>query len=128
MNIEQIKSELTMRDFYFSECSIVRDKKIKGEKLNVDLKKELTEEQDNIFQVKLILTINKPEEDMQVKVVANATFHMENDDTQLVKSIIQTNTVAIMFPFIRSQISLLTTQPGMSPIVLPPINTEKFKN
>ena len=43
MNIEQIKSELTMRDFYFSECSIVRDKKIKGEKLNVDLKKELTE-------------------------------------------------------------------------------------
>ena len=36
-------------------------------------------------------------------------------------------TVAIMFPFIRSQITLLTTQPGMTPIVLPPINTTKFE-
>ena len=32
------------------------------------------------------------------------------------------NTVAIMFPFIRSQVSILTTQPGMIPIVMPPIN------
>ena len=33
----------------------------------------------------------------------------------------------IMFPFIRSQVTLLTTQPGMTPIVLPPINTTKFE-
>ena len=123
-----MQSELIMRDFYFSECSIIRNEKIKGEKLNIDLKKEITEQQSNLFEVKLILTIDKPGEDMQLKVVANATFQMDNDDKELVKSIIQTNTVAIMFPFIRSQISLLTTQPGMSPIVLPPINTEKFKN
>jgi cysteine sulfinate desulfinase/cysteine desulfurase-like protein len=43
------------------------------------------------------------------------------------ESIIKTNTVAIMFPFIRSQVTLLTTQPGMTPIVLPPINTTKFE-
>ena len=32
MNIEQMQSELIMRDFYFSECSIIRNEKIKGEK------------------------------------------------------------------------------------------------
>jgi preprotein translocase subunit SecB len=32
-----------------------------------------------------------------------------------------------MFPFIRSQVTLLTTQPGMTPIVLPPINTAKYE-
>ena len=37
------------------------------------------------------------------------------------------NTVAIKFPFIRSQVTLLTSQPGMTPIVLPAINTQKFK-
>ncbi len=32
------------------------------------------------------------------------------------------NAVAIMFPFVRSQITLVTSQPNMQPVVLPPIN------
>lgn len=32
------------------------------------------------------------------------------------------NTVAILFPFVRSQMAVLTSQPGMEPIVLPAIN------
>ena len=36
------------------------------------------------------------------------------------------NAVAIMFPFLRSQISLLTTQPDMIPVVLPAININKL--
>ena len=36
--------------------------------------------------------------------------------------IIKVNTVAIIFPYIRSQISLLTTQPGITPVMIPPIN------
>lgn len=43
------------------------------------------------------------------------------------EAIINANTVAIMFPFIRSQVTLLTSQPGMTPIVLSAINTQKFK-
>ena len=30
--------------------------------------------------------------------------------------------ISIIFPFIRSQVSLLTTQPGITPIMIPPIN------
>ena len=36
--------------------------------------------------------------------------------------LVKVNTVAIIFPFIRSQISLLTMQPGLAPIMLPPMN------
>lgn len=36
--------------------------------------------------------------------------------------ILEKNTIAIMFPYIRSYISSITTQPGMSPIVLPAMN------
>jgi preprotein translocase subunit SecB len=32
------------------------------------------------------------------------------------------NTVAIMFPYIRAQITLLTSQPGIAPFYMPPIN------
>lgn len=72
------------------------------------------------------MTINKENNDLNVRVVASANFSMESENETLVKSIMEANTVAIMFPFIRSQVSLLTTQPGMVPIVLPPINTAKF--
>ena len=32
------------------------------------------------------------------------------------------NTIAILFPYVRSYISIITTQPGMTPIVLPAMN------
>ena len=59
--------------------------------------------------------------------VANAKFLFEADSYEREKTIIEKNTIAIMFPFVRSQVSLLTTQPNMVPIVLPPINTAKFE-
>lgn len=38
------------------------------------------------------------------------------------KSILEKNTVAIMFPFLRSQITLITAQPNMPALNLPPLN------
>lgn len=35
---------------------------------------------------------------------------------------LEKNTLAIMFPYIRSYVSIITTQPGMNPIVLPAMN------
>ena len=36
--------------------------------------------------------------------------------------LIQQNAIAIVFPYIRSQISLLTAQPEVDPVILPPMN------
>ena len=36
------------------------------------------------------------------------------------------NSVAILFPYLRSQITLLTAQPGISPLVIPAINITAF--
>ena len=41
-------------------------------------------------------------------------------------SYLLTNAVAIMFPYLRSEVSLLTTQPGIAPVVLPPINVQQL--
>lgn len=37
-------------------------------------------------------------------------------------SMIQQNAVAIMMPYLRSEISLITAQPGTKTVVLPPFN------
>lgn len=58
--------------------------------------------------------------DLNVEVVG--VFGVSEEDIKQFKP----NAVAIMFPFLRSQISLLTTQPDMIPVVLPAININKL--
>jgi len=58
--------------------------------------------------------------DLNVEVVG--VFGVSEKDFEQLKP----NAVAIMFPFLRSQISLLTTQPDMIPVVLPAININKL--
>ena len=128
MDIKKIQSDLKMEKFYFKECSITRDTVIESGPYSFDLQKDVSELTDGTYSVVLTLRINKEQGDMAVKVVAAATFSLENDDAEFVNTIMNKNTIAIMFPFIRSQVSLLTTQPGMTPIILPPINTAKFKS
>ncbi len=126
MNINEIKSDIQMKNFYFLECSVMRNEVIEPGSLSVDLQKKVSKISDGGYSVVLTLNVNKEKGDLNVKVVAAATFYCQNTDESFVDSIMETNTVAIMFPYIRSQVSLLTTQPGMTPIVLPPINTAKL--
>ncbi|MBE6638897.1 MAG: preprotein translocase subunit SecB [Ruminococcaceae bacterium] len=128
MDINKMKSDLRMENFHFVECSVSRSAIIENGSLSFDLNKEINELENGDYSVVLTLTIHKENNDLNVRVVAAAMFSMDSDDVELIRSIMETNTVAIMFPFIRSQVSLLTTQPGMIPIVLPPINTAKFKS
>lgn len=125
MDIKDMRSSLQMKDFYFSRFSFVRDKVIKDGELNVDLQKNIISKGDHEYNIILTTTIEK--DDMNIELVAEAHFSYESDDYSREESIINTNTVAIMFPFIRSQVTLLTSQPGMIPIILPAINTQKLK-
>lgn len=43
-------------------------------------------------------------------------------DADMRNVLMRKNAAAIIFPYVRSQISVLTAQPGMEPIVLPPMN------
>lgn len=129
MDINKIASDLRMENFYFAECLIKRNPNVENGRLSIDLSKDICKLENDRYTVTLTLNIEKDNEDLCVKVVAVATFSIDNNNnSELIGTIIETNTVAIMFPFIRSQVSLLTTQPGMMPIVLPPINTAKFKS
>ena len=93
--------------------------------LNADIKKNIISIGNHEYNVILTTTIEK--DDMNIELVAEAQFLYESEDYSREESIINTNTVAIMFPFIRSQVTLLTSQPGMVPIILPPINTQKLR-
>ena len=125
MNIDQMKSSLSMHDLFFSKCLIEREPKIENGELNVNLKKKIEMIKEHEFFVTLNLSIDKT--DLHLEIIANATFDSEDDGKSNEEVLIQNNTIAIMYPFVRSQVTLMTSQPGMAPIVLPPINVSKLQ-
>lgn len=125
MDINEIKSILTMENLYFSKCTIERGPSIQNGKLNVDLSKRIERIDEHKYNIELSLSINN--EDLHLVVIANAHFLYGGEDYSKEDAIVHTNTIAIMYPYVRSQVTLMTSQPGMTPIVLPPINTSKLK-
>lgn len=58
-------------------------------------------------------------EEYTFEIQASGFFFYDGDAED---TIIQQNAVAIVMPYIRSEVSLLTAQPGVDPVVLPPFN------
>ena len=71
-----------------------------------------------------MVRIVENKEQFYLSIVACGVFGIDDNLLQGADKeyILKRNTVAIIFPYIRSQITLLTAQPGMNAIVLPPIN------
>ncbi len=59
----------------------------------------------------------KDEYTFEIQATGYFVYNGNVDDT-----IIQQNAVAIVMPYIRSEVSILTAQPGIEPVVLPPFN------
>ena len=70
------------------------------------------------YKITLELSVADPEGKLSVFVKGMAVFETEQEN----KMLIERNTIAIMFPYFRSYVSTITTQPGMTPIVLPAMN------
>ena len=64
-------------------------------------------------------------EEYTFEIQASGFFFYEGDASD---EIIQQNAVAIVMPYIRSEVSILTAQPGMEPVVLPPFNITEMIN
>lgn len=63
------------------------------------------------------------EDSTSLEIVVSGIFEFKADlEPDLKEVIITKNTMAILFPYLRSQVTLLTAQPDIEPVVLPPIN------
>lgn len=95
-----------------------KNEPMEGLELGVQVEHSLKEIDDGVFEVILEITVSDEEETVYVNVKGRAIFSTQQKNGD----ILEKNTIAIMFPYIRSYISIITTQPGMNPIVLPAMN------
>lgn len=86
-----------------------------GLELGVNVEHSVKETKEDTYEIILNTTVSDENISIYVNVKSRALFHTEQPN----KGLLEKNTIAIMFPYVRSYISIITTMPGMSPIVLP---------
>ena len=112
-------SPLKLDTIIISECRFKRsEEELRSSRLDVSVKRNIEEHSPKQYKITLELFINDDAHLLELSVKCVACFTTEQDNSELIEK----NAIAIMFPYVRSYVSTMTSQPGMSPIVLPPMN------
>ena len=130
MNIAtNYESPLVLKNIMITEGTFKRSEdSLEDVELQVNVSHNVNQISDREYKIILELSVADPQGKLSVFVKGMAIFETEKKT----RTLIERNTLAIMFPYFRSYVSTLTTQAGMMPIVLPAMNiiamlTEKDK-
>lgn len=119
------KCALTLEKMVFDKLLFAREDFSSNEKPKFTFKISAGKKtDDDIYKVTIVLLVNKDKE-YNIEIALSGFFSVNtnmNIDDEHVKKLINKNAVAILMPYVRSELTLLTAQPGMESIVLPPIN------
>ena len=120
MNIKtDYESPLVLKNIIITEGHFKRNEySLENLELKVGVSHDVERLSERDYKITLELNVADPEEKLSVFVKGMAIFETKQENQML----IERNTLAIMFPYFRSYVSTLTTQPGMTPIVLPAMN------
>lgn len=125
MNNKKIESLLQLDKLVFDKIEFNRVGFKNDKELELELQSTISQrEEKNIYRVTLFLRGKKPEEyTIEISLSGYFSIELENEmDSELQDNLITKNTVAILMPYLRSQISILTAQPEVECVVLPPFN------
>lgn len=121
-----MKSVLSMEKLVFDEITFTRSG-FRNDASNFEFEMEVSIGQDieqDIYKVTLKLVGDKKEEyNIRISLSGFFSFSYESESKEeLKKELLERNAVAIMMPYLRSQVSLITAQPDVDCVVLPPFN------
>lgn len=120
-NINDSTSVLRLLSLYVDEMSY---KKLAGQvfdqSADFDFIRNIEEIDIDKHKVSLTIKIEKTNE-YSIFIKMSGVFEISSE-IEAKDILLKKNTVAILFPYIRSQLTLLTSQPNMQPIIIPPIN------
>ncbi len=121
---KNIVAQLKIKDLYHEQFEFFQKRKSGDKKLTTSFKVDYfaNEENKNMHKVQIKTDINEEGGTYKLSLTTVGVFEYNNESGHENDDILKVNTVAIMFPYVRSQISLLTTQPGITPLVIPPLN------
>ncbi|MDE6566488.1 MAG: protein-export chaperone SecB [Lachnospiraceae bacterium] len=122
-------SVLKLDKLVFDKIEFQRHGFSKEYELEITMEANVSQKEDqDVYKVVLILKGEKREEySLEISLVGFFSFDSDIDiDEKTKKILVSKNTISIMMPYIRSEVSLLTAQPGVESVVLPPMNINKM--
>ncbi len=128
-NKETLQSVLQLDKIVFDKIEFKRLGFSSEKELELEIQSSISQKQNtDIYRITLILKGNKPEEYIfEISLTGFFSFEAEQDINEDLKStLISKNAIAILMPYLRSEVSLLTAQPGIECVVLPAFNINKI--
>ena len=128
-NLEESKSMLTLNKVQIDKLFFERHSS-SAFKIDFDEKlvfnHSIEQVEGNDFKVSLGISITS--EGMYRIFAQISGFFTVSLESAMGKRLLENNTIAILFPYLRSQLTLLSSQPGFEPIILPVINVNALLN
>ena len=128
-NKETFQSVLQLDKIVFDKIEFKRLGFSSEKELELEIQSNISQKQNaEIYRVTLILKGNKPEEYIfEISLTGLFSFEAENMiQEELKNTLVTKNAIAILMPYLRSEVSLLTAQPGIECVVLPAFNVNKI--
>lgn len=123
-----VTSSLLLQRLVFDKIEFER-KGFKNEnKLGFKIQIQIGVGNDNEYKVTLVFEGEK-EDEYHFLVSLTGFFKIDNKDAledKKIEELINKNAVAILMPYLRSEVTLLTAQPDTDSVVLPPFNINKI--
>lgn len=125
MNNKKKESILKLDKIVFDKIEFERRGFKNDEELKIELLSNISQRKESsIYKVNLLLRGEKHNE-YAMEISVSGYFRIESDSystDKLKNELITKNSVAILMPYLRSQVSILTAQPDVECVVLPPFN------
>lgn len=122
---KEANSVLSLDKLVFEKIEFKRTGMKNDKEIEFILQVVVNKKQDeDVYKVTLILTGNK-EKEYTLEIALSGYFSFDENeelDEEFKKLLINQNAVAIIMPYMRSQVSLITAQPEVDCVVMPPFN------
>lgn len=119
-------STLNLQKLVFDRIQFDRKGFKNTQELKFDLQVQIGLNENDIHKVTLVLNGTKQDE-YDVVISLSGFFKFEGQvEDKAGQDLINKNAVAILMPYLRSELTLLTAQPDTDSVVLPPFNIHKM--
>ena len=122
----EFNSVLTLQQMVFDKIQFERKGFKNSNDVEFELQVQIGVSDEGTYKVTLVLNAFKKDE-YDIIISLTGFFSIDKKIEDRTKEIlINKNAVAILMPYLRSELSLLTAQPNTECIVLPPFNINKM--
>jgi len=122
--MKNIESILVMEQLVFDKIYFNRTGKKNDKQIKYNFEIQIGRGKNNISKVTIILIGHKEDEyDLEISISGFFRISEQADiSSEKIDMLLEHNAVAILMPYLRSEVSILTAQPNTDCVVLPPFN------